>query len=45
LELDHILAIHPVVRFMTDLLYKSEIDGRARLHYKDSCETSNKPIG
>jgi predicted acylesterase/phospholipase RssA len=33
---NHVLAVHPVVRFMTGLLYMSELDGRARLHYKDS---------
>ena len=34
--LNHVLAIHPGVRFLTALLYKAEIDGGARLHYKDS---------
>jgi predicted acylesterase/phospholipase RssA len=33
---NHVLAIHPGVRFLAALLYKSEVDGRARLHYKDS---------
>jgi hypothetical protein len=33
---NHVLAVHPGVRFMAALLYKSEVDGRARLHYKDS---------
>ena len=34
--LNHVLAVHPGVRFLTALLYKSAIDGRARLHYRDS---------
>src|SRR6266540_4614902 len=34
--LNHVMAVHPAVRFLTALLYKSEIDGRSRLHYKDS---------
>jgi predicted acylesterase/phospholipase RssA len=34
--LNHVLAVNPVVRFWTGLLYKSTIDGRTRLHYKDS---------
>lgn len=33
---NHVLAVHPGVRFLAALLYKSEVDGRARLHYKDS---------
>ena len=28
--------MNPAVRFLTALLYKSEIDGRTRLHYEDS---------
>ena len=34
--LNHVLAVNPAVRFLTALLYKSEIDGRTRLHYEDS---------
>jgi predicted acylesterase/phospholipase RssA len=34
--LNHVLAVNPAVRFLTALLYKSEIDGRSRLHYEDS---------
>lgn len=34
--LNHVLAVHPAVRFLTALVYKSDMDGRARLHYKDS---------
>jgi len=34
--LNHVLAVHPAVRFLTALVYKSEIDGRSRLFYKDS---------
>jgi predicted acylesterase/phospholipase RssA len=33
---NHVLAVHPGVRFLFALLYKAEVDGRARLHYKDS---------
>jgi predicted acylesterase/phospholipase RssA len=34
--LNHVLAINPMVRFLTGLVYKSEIDGRSRLHFEDS---------
>lgn len=34
--LNHVLAVNPAVRFLTALIYKSGIDGRSRLHYKDS---------
>jgi predicted acylesterase/phospholipase RssA len=34
--LNHVLAINPWVRFLTGLLYKSEIDGRSRLFFEDS---------
>ena len=34
--LNHVMAVHPAVRFLTALVYKSDMDGRARLHYKDS---------
>jgi len=34
--LNHVLAVHPAVRFLTALAYKSEIDGRSRLYYPDS---------
>jgi predicted acylesterase/phospholipase RssA len=34
--LNHVLAVNPAVRFLTALVYKSAIDGRSRLHYKDS---------
>jgi predicted acylesterase/phospholipase RssA len=34
--LNHVLAIHPAVRFLTGLVYKTKIDGRARLLYEDS---------
>jgi predicted acylesterase/phospholipase RssA len=33
---NQVLAVHPLARFMTALLYKSRVDGRARLFYKDS---------
>ena len=31
--LNHVLAVHPAVRFLTALVYKSEIDGRSRLFH------------
>ena len=34
--LNNVLAIHPAVRFLTGMIYKSEIDGLARLYYEDS---------
>jgi predicted acylesterase/phospholipase RssA len=34
--LNHVLAVHPAVRLLTALVYKSDIDGRSRLFYKDS---------
>jgi predicted acylesterase/phospholipase RssA len=34
--LNHVLAIHPLVRFLTAMAYKSEIDGMTKLHYPDS---------
>ena len=34
--LNHVLAINPLVRFLTGLLYKSEIDGRSRLFFEDA---------
>lgn len=33
---NNVLAVHPLMRFLTALLYKSRVDGRARLFYKDS---------
>jgi predicted acylesterase/phospholipase RssA len=33
---NHFLAVHPLARFVTAFLYKSRIDGRARLFYEDS---------
>jgi predicted acylesterase/phospholipase RssA len=34
--LNNVLAIHPAVRFLTGMMYKSKIDGLARLYYEDS---------
>jgi predicted acylesterase/phospholipase RssA len=34
--LNHVLAVHPVVRFLTAMAYKSEVTGLARLYYPDS---------
>jgi predicted acylesterase/phospholipase RssA len=34
--LNHVLAVHPMVRLLTALVYKSKITGRSRLHYADS---------
>ena len=34
--LNDLLAVHPAVRFLTGLVYKTRVDGRARLFYKDS---------
>jgi predicted acylesterase/phospholipase RssA len=34
--LNHVLAMHPAVRFLTGLVYKTKVDGRARLYYEDS---------
>jgi predicted acylesterase/phospholipase RssA len=34
--LNDVLAVNPVVRFLTALAYKSEIDGLSRLYYPDS---------
>ena len=34
--LNDVLAVHPAVRFLTGLVYKTRVDGRARLFYEDS---------
>src|SRR5947209_7242893 len=34
--LNHVLAVNPVVRFLTAMMYKSKIDGLSRLYYPDS---------
>jgi predicted acylesterase/phospholipase RssA len=34
--LNHVLAVHPGVRFLTAMAYKSEVTGLARLYYPDS---------
>src|SRR5262249_8300273 len=34
--LNDVLAVHPAIRFLTGLVYKTQVDGRARLFYKDS---------
>ena len=34
--LNHVLAVHPVSRFLTALIFKSKINGRTKLHYPDS---------
>jgi predicted acylesterase/phospholipase RssA len=34
--LNHVLAVNPAVRFLTAMIYKSEIAGLARLYYPDS---------
>ncbi len=34
--LNHVLAVNPMARFLTAMIYKSAIDGRSRLYYKDS---------
>jgi predicted acylesterase/phospholipase RssA len=34
--LNHVLAVHPVVRFLTAMMYRSKIDGLSRLYYPDS---------
>jgi predicted acylesterase/phospholipase RssA len=34
--LNHVLAVNPAVRFLTAMVYKSEIDGLAKLFYPDS---------
>ena len=34
--LNHLLAVHPVSRFLTALIFKSKINGRTKLHYPDS---------
>jgi predicted acylesterase/phospholipase RssA len=35
-SLNHVLAVHPIVRLLTALVYKSKITGRSRVHYTDS---------
>jgi len=39
--LNHVLAVHPMVRLLTALVYKSKITGRSRLHYADSSFLNN----
>ena len=39
--LNHVLAVHPIVRLLTALVYKSKITGRSRLHYTDSSFLNN----
>jgi predicted acylesterase/phospholipase RssA len=34
--LNHVMAVHPVVRFLSAMAYKSAIDGKTKLHYPDS---------
>jgi predicted acylesterase/phospholipase RssA len=34
--LNHVLAVHPAVRFLTAMMYKSNINGLSRLYYPDS---------
>jgi predicted acylesterase/phospholipase RssA len=34
--LNHVLAVNPVVRFLTAMMYKSKIDGLSRLYYPNS---------
>jgi predicted acylesterase/phospholipase RssA len=34
--LNHVLAVNPMVRFLTAMAYKSEVTGLARLYYSDS---------
>jgi predicted acylesterase/phospholipase RssA len=34
--LNHVLAVNPMVRFLTAMTYKSEVTGLARLYYPDS---------
>jgi predicted acylesterase/phospholipase RssA len=34
--LNHVLAVNPLVRFLTAMMYKSEITGLTKLHYPDS---------
>jgi len=34
--LNNVMAVHPMVRFLTALMYKSHVDGRSRLYYEDS---------
>ena len=34
--LNHVLAVHPVARFLTAMIFKSKINGRTKLHYPDS---------
>jgi predicted acylesterase/phospholipase RssA len=34
--LNDILAVHPAMRFLSGLMYKTKVDGRARLFYEDS---------
>jgi predicted acylesterase/phospholipase RssA len=34
--LNDVLAVHPVVRFLTAMIYKSKVDGLSRLYYPDS---------
>jgi predicted acylesterase/phospholipase RssA len=39
--LNHVLAVHPIVRLLTALVYKSKITGRSKLHYTDSSFLNN----
>ena len=34
--LNHVLAVNPAVRFLTAMIYKSSVDGLAKLYYPDS---------
>jgi predicted acylesterase/phospholipase RssA len=34
--LNHVLAVNPVVRFLTAMMYKAKVDGLSRLYYPDS---------
>jgi predicted acylesterase/phospholipase RssA len=39
--LNDVLAVHPAMRFLTGLVYKTKVDGRARLFYEDSSWLQN----
>jgi predicted acylesterase/phospholipase RssA len=40
--LNHLLAVHPVVRFWTAMIYKSQMSGLARLHYPGGSKFLNQ---
>jgi len=39
--LNDLLAVHPAVRFLTAMIYKSKVDGLSRLYYPDSSFLNN----